>query len=191
MIIESIITTLDAKGIANFAPMGVGWGEQEIVVKPYRETTTYRNLLETGEAVVNLVDDVLFFVKGALSSPSFPSVPASVVRGVVLEARPRLAARQSPPLREAALRAAQAPRTQRHRHRRGKLGRCRSPAPRRHTGGNGGEPQAGRAEVRRAREEDRDQAGVDRQEGDPAQARQRPMPWRVSQLERIRRPRPK
>jgi hypothetical protein len=66
--------------------MGVGWGEQEIVVKPYRETTTFRNLLETGEAVVNLVDDVLFFVKGALSSPSFPSVPASVVRGVVLEA---------------------------------------------------------------------------------------------------------
>ena len=32
------------------------------------------------------MDDVLFFVKGALSSPSFPSVPASVVRGVVLEA---------------------------------------------------------------------------------------------------------
>ena len=39
--------------------MGVVWGEEEIVVKPYRETTTFRNLLETGEAVVNLVDDVL------------------------------------------------------------------------------------------------------------------------------------
>jgi hypothetical protein len=85
MIMETMITTLDREGRANFAPMGVEWGEDEIVVKPYRETTTYRNLLETGEAVVNLVDDVLYFVKGALASPSFPSVPAVVVRGVVLE----------------------------------------------------------------------------------------------------------
>src|SRR2546427_5366683 len=86
MIIETMITTLDREGRANFAPMGVVWGEDEIVVKPYRETTTHRNLLETGEAVVNLVDDVLYFVRGALSSPTFPSVPAVVVRGVVLEA---------------------------------------------------------------------------------------------------------
>lgn len=86
MIIESILTTLDREGRANFAPMGVVWGEDEIVVKPYRETTTCRNLLETGEAVVNLVDDVLYFVKGALSSPTFPSLPAVAVRGVVLEA---------------------------------------------------------------------------------------------------------
>ncbi|HSB60394.1 MAG TPA: DUF447 domain-containing protein, partial [Vicinamibacteria bacterium] len=84
MIIESIVTTLDRGGRANFAPMGVVWGEDEIVVKPYRETTTYRNLRETGEAVVNLVDDVLYFVRGALASPTFPSVPAAVVRGVVL-----------------------------------------------------------------------------------------------------------
>ena len=86
MIIESLITTIDREGRANFAPMGVEWGEHEIVVKPYRETATCRNLLETGEAVVNLVDDVLFFVRGALTSPEFPSVPAVAVRGVVLEA---------------------------------------------------------------------------------------------------------
>ena len=85
MIIESIITTVDGEGRANFAPMGVVWGEEEIVVKPYRETATYRNLVETGEAVVNLVDDVLYFVKGALTSPTFPSTPAVEVRGVVLE----------------------------------------------------------------------------------------------------------
>jgi uncharacterized protein len=85
LIIESIITTEDREGRANFAPMGVVWGEEEIVVKPYRETTTYQNLLETGVAVVNLVDDVLYFVRGALGSPTFPSVKAAVVRGVVLE----------------------------------------------------------------------------------------------------------
>jgi hypothetical protein len=86
VIIETIITTLDAEGRPNFAPMGVEWGEEEIVVKPYRETTTHRNLLATGEAVVNLVDDVLYFVRGALQSPTFPAGPAKVVRGVVLNA---------------------------------------------------------------------------------------------------------
>lgn len=86
MIVEGIVTTLDRAGRPNFAPLGVEWGEAQIVLKPYRETTTFRNLLETHEAVLNLVDEVGYFVQGALSSPSFPSHPASVVTGVVMEA---------------------------------------------------------------------------------------------------------
>jgi uncharacterized protein len=85
VILETIVTTLDPEGRANFAPMGVEWGEDEIVAKPYRETTTFRNLTTHGEAVVNLVDDVSYFVKGALGSPSFTSRPAVKVRGVVLD----------------------------------------------------------------------------------------------------------
>jgi hypothetical protein len=86
VIIESIITTLDPTGAPNFAPMGVEWGEETIVVKPFLETTTYRNLRSTGAAVVNLTDDVLLFARAAISSPRFPAFPATVVRGVVLEA---------------------------------------------------------------------------------------------------------
>jgi len=86
VIVESLVTTLDAEGRPNFAPMGASWGEQEIVLKPYQDTATFRNLRATGEAVVNLVDDVRFFVEAALSSPQFPATRASVVRGVVLEA---------------------------------------------------------------------------------------------------------
>lgn len=86
MILETIVTTLDAAGRANFAPMGVEWGEDEIVLKPYQETATFRNLSASGEAVANLVDDVRFFVESALGSPQFPAQPAQVVRGVVLEA---------------------------------------------------------------------------------------------------------
>jgi hypothetical protein len=84
VILESLVTSLDTAGKPNFAPMGVGWGESEIVLKPYRETATFRNVLATGEAVVNLVDDVLYYVQSALGSPSFPSEPAVAVRGVVL-----------------------------------------------------------------------------------------------------------
>ena len=86
MIIETIITTLDADGVANFAPMGVEWGEETIVVKPFLETHTYRNLRATGVAVVNLTDDVLLFARAAISSPQYPALPATVVKGLVLEA---------------------------------------------------------------------------------------------------------
>jgi len=86
MIIESVLTTMDAGGAVNFAPMGVEWGEEEIVIKPFLETTTFRNLQATGVAVVNLTDDVLLFAQGATANVQFPAVPAQKIRGVVLEA---------------------------------------------------------------------------------------------------------
>ncbi len=86
MILETIVTTVDAAGAVNYAPMGVEWGEDELVLKPYLETVTFANLMATRQAVVNLTDDVLLFAQAIISHPQFPAVPASVVRGVVLEA---------------------------------------------------------------------------------------------------------
>jgi len=86
VIIESILTSMDADGAINFAPMGVEWGEATIVLKPVLETTTFRNVRATRAAVVNLTDDAMLFAQGAISSPQFPWVPATVVRGAVLAA---------------------------------------------------------------------------------------------------------
>ncbi len=86
MIIESILTTLAADGTVNCAPMGVEWGEERIVIKPFVDTTTFRNLVATGSAVVNLTDDVLLFARGVIGTAVFPGHPAKRVRGVVLEA---------------------------------------------------------------------------------------------------------
>jgi hypothetical protein len=86
MIVEAIITTMDEAGLVNFAPMGVEWGDDRIVVKPFLETTTFRNLRDGGAAVVNLTDDVMLFARAAISSPQYPAFPAVRVRGVVLEA---------------------------------------------------------------------------------------------------------
>jgi hypothetical protein len=86
VIVETIVTTMDAGRTINFAPMGVEWGEDTIVLKPFLDTTTFRNVSASGAAVVNLTDDAMLFAQGAISSPQFPSIPASVVRGVVLEA---------------------------------------------------------------------------------------------------------
>jgi hypothetical protein len=86
MIVETIVTTIDPGGSINFAPMGVEWGDDTIVLKPFLETTTFRNLSAGRAAVVNLTDDVMLFAQGAISSPQFSSVPATVVKGAVLEA---------------------------------------------------------------------------------------------------------
>jgi hypothetical protein len=84
VIIESIVTTVDADGRINCAPMGVEWGDEVIVLKPFLDTATYRNVTATGSAVVNLTDDVRVFARAAISSPVYPTVPANVVNGVVL-----------------------------------------------------------------------------------------------------------
>lgn len=84
MIIESIVTTVDADGRVNCAPMGVEWGEATIVLKPFLETATYRNVVATRAAVVNLTDDVRVFAQAAISNPEYATVPANVVHGVVL-----------------------------------------------------------------------------------------------------------
>ncbi len=84
MIVETIVTTVDRDGRVNCAPMGVEWGDQTIVLKPFLDTATYRNVSATRSAVVNLTDDVRVFAQAAISNPLYATVPASVVKGVVL-----------------------------------------------------------------------------------------------------------
>jgi hypothetical protein len=84
VIVETIVTTVAPDGSVNCAPMGVEWAEDAIVLKPYLETTTYRNIVATGTAVVNLTDDVRVFARAAISNPQYPTVPAMVLPGVVL-----------------------------------------------------------------------------------------------------------
>jgi hypothetical protein len=84
VIIETIVTSVDDECRVNCAPMGVEWGDETIVLKPFIDTATYRNLIATRAAVVNLTDDVRVFARAAISNPEYPTRPAAVVRGVVL-----------------------------------------------------------------------------------------------------------
>jgi hypothetical protein len=80
VIVETIVTSVAADGVVNVAPMG----DEVIVLKPFLETATYRNVTATGAAVVNLTDDVRVFARAAISNPAYPTEPAAVVRGVIL-----------------------------------------------------------------------------------------------------------
>jgi uncharacterized protein len=83
-IVETVTTTINPDGTVNCAAMGVEWGDETIVIKPYRPTRTLRNLRATGAAVVNLTDDILLFTQAALGDPQPPTRPAGVIDGEVL-----------------------------------------------------------------------------------------------------------
>ena len=83
-IVETVTTTFNPDGTVNCAAMGVEWGDETIVIKPYRPTRTLRNLRATGAAVVNLTDDILLFTQAALGDPHPPTRPTATIDGAVL-----------------------------------------------------------------------------------------------------------
>lgn len=88
MIIETLLTSLDPAGRLNCAPMGVDWGDDLIVIKPFLETVTFRNLQATRAAVINLTDDALLFAQAVTHHPASDqpaTVPAERIAGRVLE----------------------------------------------------------------------------------------------------------
>jgi hypothetical protein len=76
LILETVVTTFNPDGTVNCGAMGVEWGDERIVIKPFRGTRTLRNLRATGEAVVNLTDDILLFSQAALGDPHPPTAGA-------------------------------------------------------------------------------------------------------------------
>jgi hypothetical protein len=85
MILETIVTTVDASGRPNAAPMGIRLEQDTVVLRPFRSAVTCRNLEAVGEGVVHFTDNVLLFARCALASEVPPHRPAARVRGVVLE----------------------------------------------------------------------------------------------------------
>jgi hypothetical protein len=89
VILEAIVTTLSPEGTLNVAPMGpkLGTEPRRFLLRPYRTSTTYRNLKAIGEGVLHVTDDVLLLARSAIGIfPEPPTRPASVVRGRILDA---------------------------------------------------------------------------------------------------------
>lgn len=71
MILEGIVTTQNADGSVNISPMGpiVDDAMQRIVLRPFRTSTTYANLIRTRVGVLHVTDDVLLFAQAAVGTP--------------------------------------------------------------------------------------------------------------------------
>jgi hypothetical protein len=61
MIQELIVSTQNAAGMVHLAPMGVHLDNDDIIILPFRPSTTLNNLLATKTAVLNYCNDVRVF----------------------------------------------------------------------------------------------------------------------------------
>lgn len=61
MIQESIVSTHNTEGIVHLAPMGIHRQEDDIIILPFRPSTTLDNLRDSHVAVINYCDDVRVF----------------------------------------------------------------------------------------------------------------------------------
>ena len=93
MILEGIITTLNADGRPNIAPMGALIDEpgrepiRRMILRPFPTTATYANLQRTGQAVFHVTDDVELLARAAVGPPDpLPAMrPAEAVEGLILD----------------------------------------------------------------------------------------------------------
>jgi hypothetical protein len=63
--------------------MGLVWEEDAVLVRPFRDTQTYRNLQATRCGVASISDDVLAYVQSALTGAVLPGFSAVTVPGIV------------------------------------------------------------------------------------------------------------
>lgn len=68
MILEGLVTTLDASGQVNIAPMGpiVDHAMSRLVLRPFQTSQTYRNLKVHPSGVFHVTDDVELIARAAL-----------------------------------------------------------------------------------------------------------------------------
>jgi len=67
-VFEVVVSTCDVAGKPNAAPMGIRFiddrlGKKRILIKPFKSTTTHKNLSSQGEAVVNVTSDPEIFYR--------------------------------------------------------------------------------------------------------------------------------
>jgi len=86
MINETIITTLNEDGSVHIAPMGVRREGDLFVIAPFKPSTTLQNLERSGQAVINMTDDVRIFAGCLTGHYDWPTLSASHIQGKRLKA---------------------------------------------------------------------------------------------------------
>ena len=89
MVLEGLLTTGNADGTVNIAPMGPVVDEtcDKIVLRPFQTSTTYANLQRSGGAVFHVTDDVLLLAQAAVGriEPFPTTIAAETIVGSVLQ----------------------------------------------------------------------------------------------------------
>ena len=81
MIYEAVIVTRNADNTAHIAPLGFRWQTEQVVLAPFRPSTTLDNLQRSRQAVVNLTDNVAIIAGCLTGRRDWATVPAHRVQG--------------------------------------------------------------------------------------------------------------
>lgn len=84
MIRESIITTRNADGSAHIAPMGVHVRASDLIILPFKPSTTLDNLLREDCAAVNYTDDVRVYAGCLTGRRDWPVCGTTEIDGLRL-----------------------------------------------------------------------------------------------------------
>lgn len=85
-IFETVVTTVALDGTPHMAPMGVRYQADQVVLMPFKPSTTLSNVLATRTAVLNLLQDTRVFAGCVTGRRNWPLVPADHVVGMRLQA---------------------------------------------------------------------------------------------------------
>jgi hypothetical protein len=87
-LLEGLVTTLNADGSPHIAPMGpiVDAQFNQLLLRPFRSSTTYQNLKRSGEGVMHVTDDVELLARAAMGQiVAMPRLlPAESIDGNIL-----------------------------------------------------------------------------------------------------------
>ena len=84
VIFETVVTTLAADGRPHVAPMGVRYRGEQVVLMPFKPSTTHDNIVATGYAVLNILTDTRVFAGCVTGRRDWPTLPAEKIAGVRL-----------------------------------------------------------------------------------------------------------
>jgi uncharacterized protein len=83
-IFETVVTSVSAAGAPHVAPMGVRYRGSDVVLMPFKPSTTLDNIVAAGHAVLNIVTDTRVFAGCVTGRRDWPTMPTERINGVRL-----------------------------------------------------------------------------------------------------------
>jgi uncharacterized protein len=84
VIYETVVTSVAPDGTPHIAPMGVRYRGEQVVLMPFKPSTTHDNIVASGHAVLNIVTDTRVFAGCVTGRRDWPTLPAIEITGVRL-----------------------------------------------------------------------------------------------------------
>lgn len=81
---EVVVTTLNEEGKPHSAPMGISEVSGHIIIQPFKPSTTYDNLKQHRQCVINYTDDVRVFAGPLTGRRHWDHLPCQQIEGFYL-----------------------------------------------------------------------------------------------------------